>query len=154
MHTNPDQQPERSFRRLWITLSIIGSILLLSCAAYFILSVLGYTILASPLSASATVNAYYQAIEHKDYTKAYSYLSPDYPVGGHERLTHAIFISSAEAQDTTAGPVTNISQIGNSTNNGIVSVTMSVTRNGQSYMVNLLLQQNNGTWQIINADDL
>ena len=149
IYTSPDQQPDRSFRRLWLSLSIIGSILLLNCVVYIILHVL-----TPPLDATATANAYYQAIENKDFTKAYSYLSPDYPVGGHERLSQAMFISSARAKDTTAGPVTNFSQIGNSTNNGIVSVSLAITRTGQSYIVNLLLQQNHSVWQIINADDL
>ena len=85
IHINHYRSKKRAFRPLWIILSIIGGILLLSCAGYIILN-----ILAPPLNAAATSNAYYQAIEHKDYTKAYSYLSPNYPVGGHERLSQAI----------------------------------------------------------------
>lgn len=150
----PPQLPKRSLRWLWITLSIIGGLLLISCAGYIILSVLGYNILAPTMSASATANAYYQAIENKDYTKAYSYLAPDFPVGAHEALSRTRFIASSQAEDTSAGPVTSFTQLGNGMNNSIAIVSMSITRGGQSYTVQLQLQQNKGTWQIIIEDDV
>ncbi|MHB8600099.1 MAG: Cif family virulence factor [Ktedonobacteraceae bacterium] len=150
----PPQQPERSLRWLWMTLSIVGGLLLISCASYVILSVPGYNLLAPTMSANATADAYYQAIENKDYTKAYSYLAPDFPVGAHERFTGTRFIASLQAEDTSAGPVTSFTQLGSGMNNDIAIVTMSITRGGQSYTVQLQLQQNKGTWQIIHEDDV
>lgn len=56
---DPDQlaqQPKQSLRWLWITLSIIGNFLLISCV-----SCAGYNSLAPTMSAGDTANAYYQA---------------------------------------------------------------------------------------------
>ncbi len=150
----PSQQPERSLRWLWMTLSIIGGLLLISCAVYIILSVLGYNILAPTLSATDTANAYYQAIENRDYPKAYSYLAPDFPVGAHERFTGTRFIAASQAEDTSAGPVTSFTQLGSGMNNSIAIISMSITRGVQSYTVQLQLQQNQGAWQIIHEDDM
>src|SRR5579863_10220826 len=125
----PPQQPKRSLRWFWITLSIIGGFLLISCA--------GYNAQVPTMSASATANAYYQAIENKDYTKAHSYLSPNFPVGAHEALSQTAFIAQSQAKDTSAGPVTSFTQLGSTTNNGIVTIIMSITRSGQSYTVQL-----------------
>jgi hypothetical protein len=146
---NPDQplqQLKQSLRWLCVTLSIIGGFLLISCASY--------NTQVPTMSATDTANAYYQAIENKDYTKAYSYLAPDFPVGAHEVLSQSAFTAQAQAKDTSAGPVTSFTQLGSSTNNGIVIVIMSIMRSGQSYTVQLQLQQNNGIWQIIIADDV
>jgi hypothetical protein len=146
MYNNPNllsQQPKRSFCWLCVTLSIIGGFLLTGCTG---------SILEPTMSATDTANAYYQAIENRDYTKAYSYLSPYYPLGAHEALSRARFIAGSQAEDVAAGPVTSYTQLGSATNNGVVIVIMSVTRRGQSYDVQLQLQQNKGTWQIIEED--
>jgi len=79
----PSQQLKQSLRWFFTTLSIVGSFLLISCA--------GDNIQAPTMSAGDTANAYYQAIENKDYTKAYSYLSPDFPKGAHEALSQTAF---------------------------------------------------------------
>ncbi len=147
MYNNPTQRPrplKQSLRWLCVTLSIIGSFLLISCA--------GYNTQVPTMSATDTVNAYYQAIENKDYAKAYSYLSPYFPVGAHEALSRAGFISGSQATDASSGPVTSYTQLGSATNNGVVIVIMSITRRGQSYDVQLQLQQSKGTWQIIRED--
>ena len=143
---NPIRRPRQlkhSLRWLCITLSIIGGFLLTGCAG---------SILAPTMSATDAANAYFQAIENKDYTKAYSYLASDFPVGAHEALSQRAFIAQSQAKDTSAGPVTSFTQLGSATNNGVVIVIMSVTRHSQSYSVQLQLQQNKGTWQIIEED--
>ncbi len=145
---------KRSLRWLWITLSIIGGILVLSCAGCVIASVMGYNILAPTVSASVTATSYYQAIENQDYTKAYSYLANNMQTTSGQPLTQSLFTQGAQAKDTVAGQVTNFTQTNISTGNGTASITMSITRSGQSYQVHLKLQQNNGTWQIIQFDTI
>ena len=70
------------------------------------------------------------------------------------QLTQSLFTRGAEAKDAAAGQVTNFSQTNISTNNGTASVTMSVTRSGQSYVVQLQLQQINGNWVITQFDTI
>jgi hypothetical protein len=146
------QQPKKSLRWLWITLSIVGGVLVLGCAGCITLSVLGYNILAPTVTASVTASSYYQAIQNQDYTKAYSYLASNMQTTGGVPLTQSVFTTAATTEDTSLGPVTSVAQTGISTSNGTASVTMSVTRNGQSYVVHLQLQQINGNWVITQFD--
>ncbi|HLX41220.1 MAG TPA: DUF3824 domain-containing protein [Ktedonobacteraceae bacterium] len=143
------QQAKRSLRWLWITLSIVGGVLVLSCIGCVFFVARGYNILAPTLSASVTASSYYQAIENQDYTKAYSYLANNMQTTSGQALTQTLFTQGATAKDVTDGQVTNFSQTNISTSNGIASVTMSVTRSGQPYVVQLKLQQINGNWVII-----
>ena len=151
----PQQQPKRSKRWLWITLSIVGGVLVLSCIGCVVLGALGYNFLAPTVSASVTASSYYQAIENQDYTKAYSYLANNMQTTtSNQPLTQSLFTQGAKAKDTVAGTVTNFSQTSISTNNGTASVTISVTRSGQPYLVHLQLQQINGNWVIIQFDTI
>jgi len=147
------QQPKKSLRWLWITLSIIGGVLVLSCAGCITLGVLGYNIFAPTVGSTVTANSFYQAIEGQDYTKAYSYLASNMQTTNGTALTQDVFTTGAMAEDSSLGTVTNFSQTSVSTSNGTASVTMSVTRSGgQSYVVHLKLQQINGNWVIIQFD--
>ncbi len=58
------QPPKRSLRWLWITLSIVGGVLVLSCIGCVFFVARGYNILAPTVSASVTASSYYQAIEN------------------------------------------------------------------------------------------
>lgn len=137
------QQPKRSLRWVWITLSIVGAVLVLSYVGSIILNTLTPT-----AAATNTANAYYHAIENKDYANAYNYLSSDMQTGDGQSLTLSLYTNIAQTQDLLLGPVTSFSQSSVSMGNGKVSITLSVTRNGNSYVVYLQLQQYNGNWQI------
>ncbi len=150
----PQQQPKRSKRWLWITLSIVGGVLVLSCIGCVVLGALGYNFLAPTVSASVTASSYYQAIENQDYTKAYSYLASNMQTTSNQPLTQGLFTQVAQTRDLRDGQVTNFSQTNISTNNGTASVAMSVTRSGQSYVVQLQLQQINGNWVITQFDTI
>lgn len=147
-YTQVPLKPKRSLRWLWITLSIIGGITVLSCAGSLALSFLGYNILSPTASASATANSYYQAIENKDYATAYNYLANDMYTSGGQAITLSFYTNIAQADDLFSGPVTSFTQTNSSINSGKASVTMSIKRNGNPYVVYLQLQQNNGNWQI------
>lgn len=149
------QQPKKSLRWLWITLSIVGGVLVLGCAGCITLSVLGYNLFAPTVGATVTANSYYQAIKNQDYTQAYSFLASNMTTTNGGPLTQSAFTTGATAEDTTLGTVTNFSQTSISTSNGTASVTISVTRSGgQSYVVHLQLQQINGNWLITQFDNI
>lgn len=141
----PPQPLKQSLCCLFITLTLLTGFLSISCAS-------GSQ--TPTMSATDTANAYYQAIENKDYAKAYSYLSPDFPVGAHEAFSQQKYIAFSQSEDASAGPVTNFKQLGNGMNNDTAIVTVSVTRGNQSSTVQLELQQNKGVWQIIREDDV
>jgi hypothetical protein len=148
------QQPKKSLRWLWITLSIVGGILVLSCAGCITLSVLGYNFFAPTVGSTVTANSYYQAIQNQDYTKAYSYLASNMTTTTGVTLTQEVFTAGAKAKDIAAGPVTSFSQTSVTTSNGTATIIMSVVRNGQSYAVHLELQQINGNWVITQFDKI
>src|SRR5438309_6178190 len=72
----PQQAPRKSsLRWLWITLAIIGGIIVLGCAGCAIASAAGIGFFAKTvLGPTTTANAYYQAIKNQDYAKAYTYI--------------------------------------------------------------------------------
>lgn len=150
------QPPKRSLRWLWITLSIIGGILVLSCAGCVIASKAGYNFLQSNVVGPTEVaNSYYQAIENQDYSQAYTYLANNMQTTSGQTLSQNLYTAAAQAKDTTDGQVTNFTQANLSNSNGTASLTMTVTRNAQTYDVHLKLQQDSsGTWKITSYDDI
>lgn len=149
----PQLQPKRSLRWLWITLGIVGGVLLLSCAGCFIAGAAGYNFFAQTVIGPTTVaNSYYSAIQNQDYAKAYSYLDSNMQTLSGQTLTQDLYTTTATAKDTTDGTVTGFTQTGYTTNNGTANITMSVTRNGLTYDVHLQLQQTNNNWVITSYD--
>ncbi|MEO8970051.1 MAG: DUF3824 domain-containing protein [Ktedonobacteraceae bacterium] len=155
-YTQVPQPPKRSLRWLWITLSIIGGVLVLSCAGCVIASAMGYNFLKTAVVGPTEVaNSYYQAIENQDYSQAYSYLADNMQTTSGQTLSQNLYTVAAQAKDTTDGQVTNFTQSGFTNSNGTASLTMTVTRNGHAYDVHLKLQQNSsGTWKITSYDDI
>jgi hypothetical protein len=153
------QQPRRSRRGLWIALGIIGGLILLSCGTLGILFVFGAGPSASIVGSVAgpvnTVNQYYNAVEHQDYTTAFSYVESGTTTIGGQPSTQQAYTLAAQAVDAAKGKVSsfsvgNISMTGNTT-----TVTVAVTRvNSLSYDVHLQLQQVNGSWKIISFDGI
>ena len=147
---------KRSLRWLWITLSIVGGLLVLSCAGCVIASRAGINFLQTNVVGPTEVaNSYYQAIENQDYTTAFGYLANNMQTTSGAALTQNLYTTAAQAKDTADGQVTGFTQTSINTTNGTSSITMTVTRNGQSYTVHLKLQQDsNNTWKIISYDDI
>ena len=150
------QPPKRSLRWLWITLSIVGGVLVLSCAGCVIASAMGYNFLkTSVVGPTEVANSYYQAIENQDYSQAYGYLANNMQTTSGQTLSQNLYATAAQGKDTTDGKVTSFTQAGFSNNNGVASVTITVTRNGQPYDVHLKLQQDSSsTWKITSYDDI
>ena len=154
------EQPRKksSLRWLWITLAIVGGLLVLVCGGCAIASYAGIGYFAKTIAGpSVAVNSYYQNIKDQNYDQAYTYLDTSGTVQS-QFVNASSFAQVAKAQDQVKGPVTAFSQTNISTDstNGVntANVTMSVTRNGSAYTVQLQLKEENGVWKIISFDTL
>src|SRR5947209_15841669 len=151
----PQQAPRKSsLRWLWITLAIIGGIIVLGCAGCAIASAAGIGFFAKTvLGPTTTANAYYQAIKNQDYAKDYTYIDTSKASGQLQQETGQAFSAIGQLDDKAQGPVTSFSQQGVSVNNDTATVTMSVTRNGSTYTVHLQMKQEGHDWRIVGFDN-
>src|SRR6185312_3950752 len=143
------QHPKKSNRWIWITLGIVGGLLLLGCVGCaLIFGLIGKgvqqtvnTVTTSidktatavdGQEAQITAQAYYAAIESQQYPTAYSYLDSGLVTSNNQPLTQDLYTQAAQGRDTSLGLVTNytVSADANDPNN----ITVSVTRSqGSSY---------------------
>jgi hypothetical protein len=148
---------------LWWLLFVVAS---LSWVAYAVSSV--STAVQDP--ASSVVNQYYAAIKNQDYVTAFRFVRGAKSLNG-EYYTQTTFTQEGQQIDTAEGKVRNYSILSSiysqrEADTGEVpsnrytytvetaDVTVSVTRNGAAYSINLQLQQQGEEWKIINLDGL
>jgi hypothetical protein len=152
-----------SLRWLWITLAVVGGILVLGCGGCIIASIAGVGFfgqtVTTALAPSATANSYYNAIKKQDYATAFTYLDTSGASVEGQQITQDAFVLLAQTVDKTKGTVSSFSQSGfnlnTSTSNGTTAtVTMNVTRNGSTYTVHLQLRQENNVWKITGVDNI
>jgi hypothetical protein len=152
-------QQKSSLRWLWITLAIVGGVLVLGCGACIAASFAGVSIfgqaVTSALGPTTTASSYYQAIQNQDYTTAYTYLDTSGVTVAGQSVTQTAFVQGAQLDDTAKGPVTSFSQtnVNVDSSGNTATVTMSVTRNGSSYTVNLQMKKEGSNWKITSADN-
>ena len=152
-------QKKSSLRWLWITLAIVGGLLVLGCGGCAIASFAGIGYFAKTIAGpSVAVTAYYQNIKDQNYDQAYTYLDTSGTVQS-QIVNASTFTQLAQSQDQVKGKVTAFSQTNISTDstNGVntANVTMSVTRNGSgAYTVQLQLKEENGAWKITSFDNI
>ena len=158
-------QPQKSsLRWLWITLAIVGGILVLGCGGCIIASAAGLGIFGQAVSTaiapSATANSYYNAIKKQDYATAFTYLdTSSASVEGQPQLTKDAFIILGQTTDATKGTVSSFSQTAvsvdtNTSSSTTARITMNVTRNGSTYPVHLELRLTNNVWKITSIDNM
>lgn len=148
----PQQGPPKKSRRgLWIVLSIIAGVFVLSCGACALLGGFGYFLISGP---STAVNQYYQAVEQQKYATAYTYLRIDtFTLGGETFPANAtVYERIATAIDTQRGTVTSHSIKNTVVNNNDATILVDVTRGGQTTEVTLQLQKLGNDWKITNID--
>jgi len=152
----PQQAPRKSsLRWLWITLAIIGGIVVLGCGGCAIASAAGIGFFAKTvIGPTTTANAYYQAIKDQDYAKAYTYIDTSKASGQLQQETEQAFSALGQLDDKAQGRVTSFSQQNVSVNNDTSTVTMSVTRNGSPYTVHLQMKQEGNDWKIVGFDNI
>lgn len=152
----PQPQPKKSLRWLWITLGVVGGLIVLACGGCAIaIYVFGVNIF-NQTGPAIVATQYYQAIQNQNYTQAYSYIDPAGASVGGQSLTQTVFTTGAQAIDTQKGKVTSAapSSFHINSDNVTATVAMLVTRGGQSYTVNLDLKKEGNDWKIVNADGI
>jgi hypothetical protein len=158
-YVQPQQQPKRSLRWLWITLGIVGGILVLGCAGCVILSVVGVNLFGQVVAPVTTSTQYYQAIKDQDYGKAYSYLDPNIKLAiGSGSVpvpaTQQLYTQSAQGIDQEKGPVTSFTIKSFNVNGSDATVVVSVTRSSGTYEVTLQLKQEGSDWKITSFSNI
>ena len=152
----PAPQKKSSLTWLWITLGIIGGLLVLGCAGCGIFFYNVGKQATNIVGPAFAVGEYYQFLKQGDYSKAYTFVDPNasYTVGGKAVTVsdEQSFAQAAQSVDATDGTITSI-QTGQTTTD-TTHMTMIITRNGSSYDVHLTLQQESGSWKIIAADGI
>jgi hypothetical protein len=148
----PPEPPRKSHRRLWITLGIVGIVLVLFvCGGCVTASVFGFRYFQQNLGAVLVVAQYYEALKEQKYDLAYSYVDANATIQG-QHVSLATFTRMAQTADATRGKVTGDTP-GTFTEPGsTATVMMQVTRNKQTYPVRLQLKREGNNWRIINAD--
>jgi hypothetical protein len=159
LETKPPTKRPRTW--IWIVASVLGVALLASCGLcgwgmYSIFSTTFQQVL-EPLTVTQN---YYSALQAKNYSLAYSYISPQ---GTISSLTLDEFTQRARAQDSQYGairsytpgqPAFTTSTTDASTDLTHATITVSVTRPQLHYNVLLTLQKIGGQWKIVDFDRL
>jgi hypothetical protein len=167
----PQPQPRQSNRWVWITLGILGGLIvvgLIGCVAFFVLigSAAQRTITTvttsiekteTAVSTSSgtqfTVQQYYTAIKSQDYATAYSYLESNLTTTNGQTLTQQLFTQAAMARDTSSGQVTNFTVTADP--NDSTKFTVSVTRGTSApYTVNIQVLMVGSDWKISSYDGI
>jgi hypothetical protein len=148
----PEPPPKRRRRWPWIVLGIIVVLLLVCGGGGFLLFNF-----ASHNGATDAANQYYTAVEHQDYNTAFSYLDASRLQLNGQGLTEQLYVQGALLFDQTKGKLTAYSITGSSinSNNGVntAMLTVSETRNGSSYDVNVGLMQESSGWKITSLNN-
>lgn len=150
----PQPAPKKSRRWLWITLAIVGGVLVLACGGCAFATGFFANMVGAPNSA---VDQYYKAIESQDYNTAYTHLQVDTFTwqGQQIQASSAVFTQIGNALDTQKGKVTKHTITSVNVNNDSATVKVDVTRSGTStYTVTLELSKVNNEWKITRLDNL
>ncbi len=129
---------------------------MLGCAGCSIFFALGFGSFARLAGPDLVVQYYYQAVEHQDYTTAFSYLdsNANFTENGQPIPVSPLdaFTTEATTLDGTLGPVSYFRS--SISGNDYSNIDVTVTRNGPSYLVHLQLAQVGSNWVIISADGI
>ena len=149
-------QPKKSRKWLWITLSVIGGVILLGCIGCGVLVATSFGSISQVFGPSFVTGEYYAAIEKQQYNVAYGFLDSNASItinGQTVQNNEAAFAQAAEAMDSKYGPVTNISVQPNTQNFNQIEIT--VTRgNNPPYVVTLNFVRTNGSTKIASISNI
>jgi flagellar basal body-associated protein FliL len=147
--------PKKSHRRMWITLGIVGIVLVLFvCGGCVTASFLSFRYIQQNIGPALVTSQYYEAIKEQRYDLAYSYLDAHASIQGrHVSLT--TFTHMAQTADTTRGKVMQYTPASFTTTGSTANtatVIGQVTRSKQTYPVSLQLKREGNNWKIIDAN--
>ncbi len=149
-------QPKKSRKWLWITLSVIGGVILLGCIGCGVLVATSFGSISQVFGPSFVTGEYYAAIQKQQYNVAYGFLDSNASItinGQTVQNNEAAFAQAAEAMDSKYGPVTNISIQPNTQNFNQINIT--ITRgNNPSYVVTLNFVRTGGSTKIASISNI
>lgn len=149
--------PKKSYKWVWILVSVLSVLILASCG---VCAWASSSLFGSAFQQATTVvyggrdltNNYYEAIQNKRYSQAYSYLSPQ---GELKNLTQVQYLKQAQSLDEQYGPVykyvagtPSVSYDTSDTNINHFTIPVDVTREKKSYQVSLTMYKINDQWRI------
>ncbi len=149
----PMQAPakKKPRRRLWVTLGVVGGLLVVFCAGGVGLFVYAAAQAAKPLEVATTFCA---DVKARDYSSAYGLLSTNYQ----SQIKQSAYVQTAQLQDQVDGPVKNCGlQTGNSSsfsfdfNRKTASVAAQIVRN-KALTGNIALVEEGSDWKIDSLD--
>ena len=148
---------QRSLRWLWITLAIVGVLILAGCATCGILTTKGIGFLAQAAGPVIAADQYYAAVQKQDYTRAFSYLSNDatltsqnqtVPIGNSLQA----YSQAAQLLDAQFGIVTSHQVAANGSNTAVLTISVRRTRLTAAYSVRFTMAQVGNSWKIQHID--
>jgi hypothetical protein len=152
----PPPQAKKSLRWLWITLGIIGGLVVLACGICGVTGMLGANIFKQAIGPAVVVEQYYQAVQKQDYATAYTYVSPGATVSLQGRsfpvTSQQSYTLLAQTLDRSLGTASQHTSHIDGSNTSSFSVT--VTRGGKHFLVHLTLSQSGNDWKITSADGI
>ncbi len=149
--------PKKSYKWVWILISVLGVLILASCG---VCAWASSSLFGSAFQQTTTVvyggrdltNNYYEAIQNKRYSQAYGYLSPQ---GELKDVTQARYLKQAQSLDEQYGPVykyaagtPSVSYDTSGTSIDHFTIPVDVTREKKSYRVLLTMYKINDQWKI------
>jgi len=152
----PPSQQKKSLRWLWITLGIIGGLIVIACGICGVASMMGANIFNQAAGSTIVVEQYYQAVQKQDYATAYTFVSPtanvslqgkNFPVSSAQSYTLL-----AQTLDKSLGTVSQHTSHIDGSNTS--SFTITVTRGGKQYIVHMTLSKTGNDWKITSADGI
>ncbi len=154
-YAQPVQKPA-SLRWLWITLSIVGGVLVLACVGCGVAGVLGANFFSKVVGPAVVSSQYYVAVSQQEYSTAYSYMDAGTISVQGQPLTQQDFVMAGQSLDASMGKVTTSSSTSFNVTNDTAAVTMRVARSGSAtpYYAHLKLKKIGNDWKIISIDRL
>ncbi len=155
-YTQQPPQQKRSLRWLWITLGIVGVLIVAGCAICGVLTANGIGFLAQKAGPVVAVDQYYTAVQKQDYATAFSYLSPDatltsqgqtVPIGGSQQG----YVQAAQLLDENFGTVSSHTVAATGSDTAILTINVTRTKHAP-YSVRFTMVQVGSAWKIKNME--
>jgi hypothetical protein len=128
-------------------LSIVGGILVLSCAVCGLVFA-GVIKIGTQVAAPAlAISSYYEDLKTQNYAQAYTYLDPQLLIVQGQAVTVDLYTSAEETIDEQFGPVNNFSLTNIQVQNDSATIAVRETRT-QTRDITYTLQRVGNSWKI------
>lgn len=151
----PPPPQKRSLKWLWITLGIIGGLVVLSCAGCFLFGTFGLNAVKQVAGPAFVTGEYYQYIKMQQYDKAYALLDSNATLtvaGASVPTNQSSYMQAAQLVDQKLGTVSNFTV--QPSGNDLSHLTVTVTRGSQSYDVHLTFSGTGSSTKIATIDGI